>query len=164
MAALEAGVRAPEFRLESLSRARQTLAAVTGGKPALLFFFKTGCPTCQLATPFVERLARAYGGGRFRVVGLSQDDRTETEEYRDRFGMTFETLLDFPGWRASQAYGLDTVPSFFVVGPDAMIRRSFIGWQKRELLEVGRLASAAAGVPEAPLFRPGEAVPDLKAG
>jgi peroxiredoxin Q/BCP len=164
MGALKAGERAPDFRLESLSGARQTLATVTGGKPALLFFFKTGCPTCQLATPFVERLARAYGGSGFRVVGLSQNDREETEAYRDQYGMTFEVLLDFPGWRASEAYGLDTVPSCFVVGPDGAIRRSFIGWQKRELLEVGRLAAAAAGVPEAPLFRREEAVPDMKAG
>ena len=164
MAALPAGVRAPDFSLESLGGMKKSLKDVAGGKPVLFFFFKVECPICQLATPFVERLHKAYGGGRWSVVGISQDDRAETGEYRRRHGMTFETLLDGRGYPASNAYGIDTVPSLFAVGPGGRIEKSFIGWQKKEMLELGRLAAAAAGVREVSLLRPGEDVPDTRAG
>src|SRR5579863_3007342 len=117
---MEAGSRAPEFRLELLSGGSTTLAQILAGGPALLAFFKISCPVCQMTFPFLERL---HADGAVRIFGVSQDDAGDTREFNQEFGVTFPTLLDsedssFP---ASNDYGISSVPTLFLVEPGGTI-------------------------------------------
>ena len=88
---LEAGTRAPDFRLEMLPGGEITLAEILAGGPALLAFFKISCPICQLTFPFLERI---HAAAALRIFGISQNDAAETREFNREFGVTFPTLLD----------------------------------------------------------------------
>src|SRR5262249_2356934 len=44
------------------------------GKKAVLVFFETDCPTCQLALPYLNALSADSA----QVIGLSQDDEAST--------------------------------------------------------------------------------------
>jgi peroxiredoxin len=156
VAMLEAGVRAPSFELKSLSGGKQSLEDILGKGPALLAFYKVSCPVCQLAAPYLERLAAGSG---LQVVGISQDDDSATKGFNQRFGVTFPTLLDQSkeNYPASNAYGIASVPSLFLVEKDGGIARAFSGFSKRDFEAVGQLAGVKPFLPE-------DNVPEWKAG
>lgn len=134
------------------------------GREALYVFFKTTCPTCELAWPFVERL-RTRADGRFGIVGVSQDPPHETETFSRNLGVSVPTLYDPPPWNASESLGLESVPTFVLVDGEGRIRESFAGFQKAKLEALAARAAAGAEAPEpGPFFLPDERVPELRPG
>jgi len=129
-------------------------------------FFKTTCPTSELAWPYLERIRGIAEGGPFRVVAVSQDSPAETSAFNDRLGVGVETLYDRDPWRASEALGLENVPTFFLVDGAVRIRDTVVGFQKQKLEELGARAAKGAGRAgsDASVFAPGERVPALRPG
>jgi peroxiredoxin len=150
------GAKAPAFCLRDLDGSTRSLEDVLASGPALLAFFKISCPVCQLTAPYLERLA---ANNAIQVIGISQDDASATRGFLQRFGVTFPTLLDLSSedYPASNAYGITSVPSLFLLESDGVIARAFNGFSKRDFEEIG----ARAGV--AP-FGPDDHVPEWKAG
>jgi peroxiredoxin len=150
------GAPAPSFSLAALAGPPRSLEEILAGGPALLAFFKISCPVCQLTVPYLERLAK---NDALQVIAISQDDARATSEFAGRFGLTFPLLLDASAddYPASNAYGISSVPTLFVIEPDGIISRAFAGFSKRDFEQLG----ARAGV--AP-FGPEDHVPEWKAG
>jgi peroxiredoxin len=165
MAALALGAKAPDFSLKSLDGKRFSLADELARGPVVLAFFKVSCPTCQYAFPFYERLHKAYGNQGVRLVGISQNDASETAAFGKDFGITFPVLLDDTrSYPVSNAYGLTNVPTIFWVAQDGEIEVSSVGWLKADFEEINRrMAEAGKSAPTA-MFRPGEDVRDFRAG
>jgi peroxiredoxin len=165
MAALEAGVRAPQFELPTLDGSRFSLEAALTRGPVLAVFFKISCPVCQYAFPYFERIYKAYGGGRVTIVGVSQNDKPETSEFMKRYSITFPVLLDdtkrFP---VSNAYRLTNVPTAFWIAPDGEVEISSVGWVRQDIEEIAGRAASAGGQTPKPVFQPTEQVPDFRAG
>ena len=82
---LRAGCRAPDFSLARLEngavRGTADLGKLLADGPALLAFFKTTCPVCQMTLPFLERIHRGRTPGSLDVYGVSQDDAETTQEF-----------------------------------------------------------------------------------
>lgn len=148
---LEAGTTAPAVEFTSLTGGQ---AAMPAG-PVLLAFFKVSCPTCQMAFPYLERLAQ----GGLKMVAVSQDNADKTKRFNQQFGVTFETVLDPPegGYAASNAFRLTNVPSLFLVEPDGRISLSSMGFNKHDLEVLGERAGVKPFTPtdKVPEFRPG---------
>ena len=153
---VETGDQAPTFELKALDGTAQSLDEILTRGPALLVFYKISCPVCQLSAPYLQRLATT---DTLQVIGISQDDASGTRGFMERFGITFPTLLDpgSEGYQASNAYGIASVPSLFLLERDGTISRSFAGFSRRDIEEIG----ARVGV--AP-FTADDHVPEWKAG
>ncbi len=153
---VSAGAQAPRFELTDLAGAKASLDEILSKGPALLVFYKVSCPVCQLASPYLERLAAS---SKIQIIGISQDDKGSTEGFRQRFGLTFRTLLDQSkeDYPASNAYGISSVPSLFLVEQGGNVATAFNGFSKRDLESLGD----RAGIP---IFRADENVPEWKAG
>lgn len=165
MPPLEAGAVAPEIALSSTQGRSFSLVDARKTTPVIAAFFKVGCPTCQYAFPFLERIANAYPKDKVTVVGVSQDRKEDTEAFAKKFGVTFPILLDdTKHYPASNAYGLLNVPSTFLVSPSGKVELSTIGWVKDEVTRLNELAAKTAGLPPAQIFKAGEQVLDFKAG
>jgi peroxiredoxin len=165
MAALQPGVQAPEFTLKSTDGTQLSLTAALSKGPVLLAFFKVSCPVCQYAFPFFERLHRGYQGKPVTVVGISQNNRSDTERFRKEFDISFPALLDDSAqYAVSNAYGLTNVPTVFLIQPDKTISASVVGWSRADMEAVNRQLAALVDAAQAPLFQPGESVADWKAG
>ena len=54
---LQAGAKTPAFELTDLSGGSQSLVAILQKGPALLAFFKSSCPVCQLTFPYLQRMS-----------------------------------------------------------------------------------------------------------
>ena len=166
MPALEAGVAAPEVKSSLLSGGEFSLVQARKRGPVVLGFFKVNCPICQLAFPYLERMYKVYGNsGKFTLVGVSQNDSADTKSFNRHYGVTFPTLLDeTKKYPASNAYRLTNVPSTFLISSEGEVEFSSVGWSKRDMEELNRRLAKISDMSPAPLFKPGEQVPDFKPG
>src|SRR5271169_4473120 len=139
---LDAGAMAPDFRLERLEGGETTLSQLSAGRAALLAFFKIACPVCQMTLPFLERI---HQGGGLAIYGISQDDAADTSEFAREFRLTFPMLLDREedDYPASNAYGISTVPTMFLVERGGKVSRAIEGWHKGDMERLGELAGVA---------------------
>lgn len=165
MAALTAGIKAPEFSLPALDGGNFSLLEALQRGPVLAVFFKVSCPTCQYTFPFLERIHKAYGDKKISVVGISQNNKSETAAFLKEYGITFSTLLDDPnGYAVSNAFGITNVPSLFLIGQNGTIEMSSVGWVKRDIEEIYRKLGAGQQTALPPIFLPGDDVRDFRAG
>ena len=166
MPALEAGVSAPEIKLALIDGREFSLNQARKRGPVVVAFFKVNCPVCQLAFPFLERIYKAYSGNqKFTLVGISQNDASDTEAFNQRFGVTFPTLLDDSGkYPVSNAYGLTNVPSIFMISPEGEVDFSSVGWSKADFEQLNQRIAEISRTAVVKLFKPGEQVPDHKPG
>lgn len=155
---LEVGAQAPAF----------TLPGDTGdisptGKPSVLFFFKSTCPTCALALPYVDALDRAFSDESVGVWGVSQERRTIADEFSNRCGVNVP-LLDDSALEASRALDVQNVPTMYLLDSAGAVQDVVIGLDKAGLNRVaGTLADWTGTVtpvvaPEddgAPAWQPG---------
>jgi len=165
MAALTAGTRAPRFELTTMDGAKFSLHDALSRGPVLAVFFKISCPVCQYALPYYERVHKAYGHKNATIVGVSQNQKSDTAEFMKRYGITFPILLDdtktFP---TSNAYGLTNVPTAFWISEDGEIEVSSVGWVKQEFEEIARKAATVTKASAKAIFHSGEQVADFRAG
>jgi peroxiredoxin len=165
MSALTAGTKAPEFELKAMNGKTFVQRDELAQGPVVVAFFKVGCPTCQYAFPFLERLEQAYGHQGVRLVGVSQNDRKKTADFTKEFGITFPVLLDDSDtYPVSNAYGLTNVPSIFWIAQDGEIEISSVGWLKADFEAISRKMAEARNIPPQSVFKPGEDVRDFRAG
>ena len=153
---LHSGARIADFTLARLEGGKATLQEITAGGAALLAFFKVNCPVCQLTFPYLERI---HAAGRLPVYGISQNGPEDTRDFNRHFGITFPTLLDteMSGFPVSNAFGISTVPTLFLVEPDGAIAQVSEGWHKAEIAQFGQRAGINP-------FRDGDSVPEAKSG
>jgi peroxiredoxin len=164
MAALTAGAKAPAFALRSTDGKTSNLADALKKGPVVAAFFKVSCPTCQFTAPFLERLYEAYGGEKFTLWGISQDDAADTREFCQEFEVEFPTLIDENGYSVSNQYGITNVPTVFLIAPDGKIQESCVGFSKKDLEKMAAAAASASSTPPTSFFKPGEVIPDFKPG
>jgi peroxiredoxin len=164
MAALPAGAKAPAFALQSTDGKKLNLADALKKGPVVAAFFKVSCPTCQFTAPFLERLHENYGGEKFTLWGISQDDAQDTREFFQEFDAEFPTLIDDDGYPISNQYGITNVPTVFLIASDGKIQESSVGFSKTDLEKIAAAAAKATNTPPTSFFKPGEVIPDFKPG
>ena len=123
------------------------------GKKAVLVFFETDCPTCQLALPYLNSLKNDS----IQVIGLSQDDEVSTREFVRQLKIDYAVELDC-GLKISRAYDPQSVPTFYLLDENGEVQRTLVGFDKKGLNELAaaldhrEIAPADDG---APAWKPG---------
>lgn len=158
------GMRAPDFSLPALDEKKQSLNSLIAAGPAVVAFFKVSCPVCQFTFPFLQRLYERLGGDTVPFVGISQDDAQATKRFSKQYGVAFPMLVDGRGYPASNAYGLATVPTIFLIDTDGKVKVSSEGFAKNDLEAIARELAERRKIPLVPLFRADEKVPVTKPG
>ena len=160
MAALPEGAQAPDFSLLDADGIPFNLHESLEDGRVLLTFYKTSCPTCQYALPFLDRFGDLLNGAAAASITVSQDSLAEAERFSVEFGYTTRQVFDTEGsgFPVSNAYGLTNVPTVFLVGQSGRIEHSMVSWSKSDVEALAR----KLGV-ESP-FRRGESVLPYKPG
>lgn len=164
MSAIAAGKSAPPFELAGMDGKAYSLAEALKRGPVLAAFFKVSCPTCQYTLPFVERLYQQLLAHGVQVWGVSQDNARDSQRFASAYGLTFPILIDPEPYEISQAYGIDHVPTLFLIAPDGQVEISGDGFAKSDLLEIQKWLARHFGVAPSALFLPNEKVPEFKPG
>ena len=112
------------------------------GKKAVVVFFETDCPTCQLALPYLNALKNDS----IQVIGLSQDEERSTSEFVNQLRISYPVELD-SGLKISRAYDPQNVPTFYLLDENGQVQQTLAGFDKKGLNE---LAAALGHTPIAP--------------
>jgi peroxiredoxin len=92
-----------------------------------LVFYKVTCPVCQMAAPKIDAMAGSYAG---RVLGVGQDPPDELERFGRQFGMDIPAVADLPPYDLSNAYGIETVPTLFVIDGAGVVADAVVSWDR----------------------------------
>ena len=113
------------------------------GKRALLVFFETDCPTCQLALPYLNALKAES----IQVIGLSQDGEAATREFVRQLNISYPVELD-QSLKITRVFDPQSVPAFYLLDEQGRVQRTLVGFDKKGLNDLG---SALGHPPIAPL-------------
>jgi peroxiredoxin len=165
MTHIVAGNTAPGFSLKALDNKEYSLNTLIARGPVVAAYFKISCPVCQFTFPFLERLHKRYGADGVTFFGISQDDSRSTAKFAKEYGVTFPILIDDEnGYVVSNAYGLTSVPTIFLIDTDGTVKVSSMGFAKKDLETIAAELAERKKIFLAPLFRPDEVVPANKPG
>ena len=150
---LAPGDRAPTFILDDIATGEQVTNPWTAG-PAVVAFIKVTCPVCKLVAPLVQALADAGA----RVTAIGQDPAPSLAAYAEQFGQRVPTVTEPPPYRVSNAYGITTVPTLYLVDHGGIVRHAVGGWDRVRWNAV----AAAVGAPA--LSADGDGLPSYRPG
>lgn len=147
--------------LEVGTPAPQVPGVVLGQGPVGLFFYKVTCPTCQLAAPTMVAFERAYPG---RVVGIGQDPQEALVAFTDEYAMGIRSVPDLPPYEASNAYGVVSVPTLFLVGEDGAVLETVGGWDREGFNRVSARLAELVGEDPVVISDESDGLPAFKPG
>jgi cytochrome c biogenesis protein CcmG, thiol:disulfide interchange protein DsbE len=131
--------RAPELPSQVLSGHRVDLASLRG-KPALVNFWASWCAPCKQEAPELKRFSQSLGD-QATLVGVDWGDSADNARaFIAKAGWTYPVLRD-PSQKVGTQYGLNGLPTTFVLDSDGNIVRTLQGPQTVSSL---RSALAAA--------------------
>lgn len=105
-------------RLASLSQ------WVGKGQYVLVDFWASWCGPCRQEMPNLVANYEKYHGKGFEIVGVSFDQKKEAwVNSIQKLGMKWPQISDLKGWKcaAAEIYGVSSIPSNILVGPDGTI-------------------------------------------
>lgn len=120
---------APDFTLKSNSGENLRLQEQRGNV-VMLNFWATWCAPCRKEMPVLEEIHQRYGAAGFVLWGVNVEEDSEAAEAMAKdLGVTFPIVFD-PESQASQAYGIDAMPTTILIDRDGNIRYKHRGLPK----------------------------------
>jgi peroxiredoxin len=111
---------APDFILKDLAGEDFKLSAARG-KPVLLIFVTTWCPTCRSEIPHYKNIYGTYGQRGLEVVGIDiEEPKNRVSQFAAKNQIPYKTLLDEKG-RVASAYGIVGIPTMVLINKDGRI-------------------------------------------
>ena len=148
MPPLKPGVEAPE------------VPGVEREGTRVLFFYKVTCPTCQISAPIAERFHDLVGE---RFVGIGQDPSEKLERFAAEYHATFTAVSDEPPYALSDAYGIRTVPTVFVLDGGTVVD-VVESWDRDGWNRVAAKTGELLGTPAEALSWEGDGLPPFRPG
>jgi peroxiredoxin len=161
---LPAGAKAPAFTLPLLGGGEASIPDPAAKGLTLVAFYKSSCPTCRLAFPFLQRLhdqVARHGG---RVLGVSQDGMEGAASFAKELGLTIPLAVDGESFPVSRAYDLIAVPTLYLIDRQGTIARGGAGFSKADMAEMAAGLADSVGAPRPTLWRESESIPEFKPG
>jgi hypothetical protein len=137
------------------------VAGVDVAGPHALVFYKVSCGVTKMATPAIERLARAYPG---LVVGVGQDPPSDLRAFATEFGLSFQQVADLEPYTASDAYGIQSAPTAIAVDADGTVAAVAESWDRPAWNRLSAVLADLAGLPAVEVSEPADGLPDFKPG
>jgi len=127
--------RLPEFSLENLAGARQSITSWPG-KPLLINFWATWCGPCLREIPMLKELQTRRSD--LQVVGIAVDKRDPVVGFAANMQFNYPILIgESGGWDAAAAFGVNVYALPFTVftAPDGSVLGVHTGELHAEHLE-----------------------------
>ncbi len=151
---LQAGDKAPSFTLRAVDDGVEVTDPWTEGA-TVLSFFKASCPVCKMVAPMLTKMVDAG----VRVVVVGQDPPDTIKAFAEKEGQNVLSLTEPAPYAVSESYGLEAVPTIFLIGEDGEIQQAIPGWNR----DTWNALAASAGMSE-PLSTPDDGLRPFRPG
>ena len=134
---------APELPTQVLRGPRVDVGSLRG-KPAVINFWASWCTPCKEEASELERLADTLGG-RAQVIGVDWNDTTRNATaFIREHGLTYPNLRDGSS-EVGNRYGINGLPTTFVLDAEGTIVRTLRGPQTTATLREALASVSSAG-------------------
>lgn len=109
----ELQAKAPAGKFPFMSVAElDTFLADNKGKPTMLFFWATWCPSCKQQIPELEKLQQSHGD-KVNIIALSVDEKREAlEEYFSK--KPFDLPVHWGDEALARKFGVEAIPTMVI--------------------------------------------------
>jgi peroxiredoxin len=146
--ALEIGDRAPAFSAPALDGKGMIELSKYRGKIVYLDFWASWCAPCLVAIPEVEEMRSEFPSEKFQIIAVNLDQKKKkAQRFLSKNPVGYPSASD-PKGRLPGQYGVDTMPTSYLIDRDGVIRYVHRGFQRgdssklrkeiRALLETSR--------------------------
>ena len=112
--------KAPDFILKDIHGGKFRLNDQRG-KPVLLIFGTTWCPSCREEIPHLKDIYAQYAKKGLIMVNIDiQESRDKVSRYADKYELPYRLLLDENG-DVAKTYGIRGVPTLILLDKEGMI-------------------------------------------
>jgi peroxiredoxin len=112
--------KAPDFTLEDIQGGKFTLSD-QWGKPVLLVFGTTWCPSCREEIPHLKDIYASYAKIGLIMVNIDiQESRDKVSRFAGKYEIPYRMLLDENG-DVAKTYGIRGVPTLILLDEEGMI-------------------------------------------
>jgi peroxiredoxin len=121
---MRTGQNAADLTLPDLNGKTVSLSEFKG-KVVLLDFWASWCGPCRHNNPRLVKLYHKYHDKGFEIYGVSLDEDTKSWKKAIRNdNLSWTQVIDDKGWNATSiaTYGIDFIPSSFLIDRDGVIR------------------------------------------
>lgn len=131
-AALDAGDTAPDFRAPALEGALPVSLSDYRGKVVYLDFWASWCAPCATALPVLDSFRDEFGADEFQVLAINVDsDPKKAVAFLSRRPVGYPSVTD-PAGRLPQQFGIETMPTSFLIDRKGVIRLVHRGFKKSD--------------------------------
>ncbi len=134
--ALGAGDEAADFEAPLLGK--DTLVSLSDhlGKVVYLDFWASWCDPCQKAIPAIEKLRGEFPADDFQVLAVNVDTNTrKATKFLKKNPIGYPSVSD-PRGKLPRKYGLETMPTSYLIDRDGVIRYVHKGFRKGDVEEI----------------------------
>lgn len=124
----------PDFNLPTLNDPGKKLTQEDlKGRPYLINFWGSWCPTCVYEHPVITALAKS---GKLRVVGLNfRDEPADARSWLAQHGDPYDIIITDHDGRVSINFGVYAAPESFLIAPDGEVVYKQIGALTQEVVD-----------------------------
>jgi peroxiredoxin len=148
---LAVGAEAPmQVALTTGTGQATTLAEATGGKPAVVVFYRgRWCPFCTMHLSRLPAILPDLQASGWRLVAISPDQPADVQQTADQYHLS---ICSDAGHLASRSFGIAfqagpdrvlPVPAVFLIGADGTIRFAHANPDYRQRLDPAEILRAA---------------------
>lgn len=148
--ALGPGDAAKDFEAPSLDGGTVVSLAAYRGKIVYLDFWASWCDPCQTAIPLIEELRTQFSPEDFQVVAVNLDKNTKKAmKFLEKNPVGYPSASD-PRGKLPREFGLETMPTSYLIDRDGVIRYVHEGFRKTDVDEIRQRISKLVGNAPAP--------------
>jgi thiol-disulfide isomerase/thioredoxin len=144
--ALEAGQPLP---VAAVAGSGAAAVPLVDGKARATYidFWASWCGPCRESFPWMNRMQEKFGPQGLRIVAINLDaKRPDAQAFLAQLPARFELGFD-AGGAAARQFGVKTMPSSVLVGPDGKVIAVHQGFRPEDEAELERHIAAALGRP-----------------
>ena len=135
---LASGEGAPACSARLLDGDRKVSVADFRGRVVYLDFWASWCAPCRESFPFMNELQRDLAARGVQILAVSVDKTAdEARSFLARYPAQFLTALDSAA-ACPSAYGLEGMPSSYVIDRNGSVRAIHVGFRDRDKAEIRR--------------------------
>ena len=99
------------------------------GKVVGIDFWASWCVPCRRSFPWLNAMHAKYAGDGLVIIGVNVDsERAEATRFLAEYPADFQIYFDSEGRYAAE-YGVEAMPSSFVIGRDGQVRARHLGFK-----------------------------------